>query len=98
MPTDTITALVFYNTLHKTGQCTSKVDFKNFVFEPQNEVKGLVAHISFHMHDPYNLKMSEQQQRLFTAWNQQYPMSAWERKCYRRIAKVTAHHNEFVSS
>lgn len=85
------------NTPKQHGQCTSKVDFKKRVFEPRDKVKGLVARISFYMHDRYNLNMSEQQQRLFITWNKQYPVSPWELKRDSRIAKVMGHHNEFVT-
>ena len=79
------------------GKCTSKTDFKQRVFEPRNEVKGLVARIHFYMHDRYALSMSKQQQRLFMAWDKQYPASEWEFERDRRIAKVVGHSNEFVT-
>ncbi|MEM8445261.1 endonuclease, partial [Morganella morganii] len=46
------------------GQCTSRVDFRQRVFEPRDEVKGEVARVWFYMHDRYDLAMSEQQQKL----------------------------------
>lgn len=79
------------------GKCTSKTDFKQRVFEPRNEAKGLVARIHFYMHDRYALSMSKQQQRLFMAWDKQYPASEWEFERDRRIAKVVGHSNEFVT-
>ncbi len=57
----------------------------------------MVARINFYMHDRYNLKMSQQQQRLFIAWNTQFPVSAWELKRDQRIAKVMGHSNPFVT-
>ncbi len=88
---------VLPNTAKQHGQCNSKVDFKQRIFEPRDEVKGLVARVNFYMHDRYNLKMSEQQQRLFMAWDQQFPVSAWEVTREQRIASVMGHHNEFVT-
>ncbi len=79
------------------GKCTSKTDFKQRVFEPRNEAKGLVARIHFYMHDRYALSMSKQQQRLFMAWDKQYPASEWEFERDRRIAQVVGHSNEFVT-
>lgn len=79
------------------GQCASRVDFKQRVFEPRDEAKGLVARINFYMHDRYNLSMSQQQQQLFMAWDKQYPPSAWERERDKRNAKIMGHSNPFVT-
>lgn len=79
------------------GRCESKTDFKNRVFEPRDEVKGLVARTNFYIHDRYNLRMSTQQQKLFMAWDAQFPVTAWERERNRRIAKIMGHDNEFVT-
>lgn len=79
------------------GMCESRVDFKQRVFEPRDEVKGMVARINFYMHDAYDLKMSTQQQRLFMAWDKQFPVTSWELERDKRIAKVMGHSNEFVT-
>ena len=79
------------------GMCRSRVDFKQRVFEPRDEVKGQVARVYFYMHDRYNLSMSRQQQQLLMAWDQQYPVSNWEKTRDQRIAKLTGHHNPFVT-
>lgn len=79
------------------GQCRSRVDFKERVFEPRDEVKGQVARTYFYMHDRYNLSMSRQQQQLLMAWDKQYPPSAWEKQRDERIASVMGHHNPFVT-
>ena len=41
--------------------------------------------------------MSDQQQRLFIAWNKQFPVTAWELERDRRIARIMGHSNEFVT-
>lgn len=79
------------------GQCKSKVDFKKRVFEPRDEAKGIAARINFYMADRYDLAISEQQQRLFMSWDKQFPVTAWELKRDRRIAKVMGHSNDFVT-
>uniref|UniRef100_UPI003F7F28B6 endonuclease n=1 Tax=Providencia rettgeri TaxID=587 RepID=UPI003F7F28B6 len=85
------------NTPYPYGMCRSRVDFKQKVFEPRDEVKGQVARVYFYMHDRYNLSMSRQQQQLLMAWDKQYPPSQWERTRDERIAKVMGHHNPFVT-
>lgn len=88
---------VLPSTPKQHGQCESKVDFQQRVFEPRDAVKGLVARVNFYMYDRYNLEMSDQQQRLFMAWHKQFPVSAWEHKREQRIAQVMGHSNEFVT-
>lgn len=82
---------------YQYGQCRSRVDFKQKVFEPRDEVKGQVARVYFYMHDRYNLSMSRQQQQLFMAWDKLYPPSQWEKLRDDRIAKIMGHHNPFVT-
>ncbi|MFO9748030.1 MULTISPECIES: endonuclease [Providencia] len=85
------------NAAYVYGQCRSRVDFQQRVFEPRNEVKGQVARVYFYMHDRYNLSMSRQQQQLLMAWDKQYPPSQWEKQRDQRIAAVMGHHNPFVT-
>lgn len=82
---------------YQYGLCQSRVDFKQKVFEPRNEVKGQVARVYFYMHDRYNLSMSRQQQQLLMAWDKLYPANQWEKLRDNRIAKVMGHHNPFVT-
>lgn len=79
------------------GRCTSRTDFKNRVFEPRREARGMVARISFYMHDRYDLSMSQQQQKLLMQWHQAYPPTAWEKKRDQRIKAITGQGNSFVS-
>jgi deoxyribonuclease-1 len=79
------------------GACPTKVDFKGRTAEPRDQVKGLVARVSFYMHDRYGLNMSRQQQQLLMAWNRQYPVSTWEKEWNKRTAKAMDHPNPFVS-
>lgn len=79
------------------GQCEIRVDHKSRIFQPPEVARGQIARIYFYMHDRYNLKMSRQQQQLMIAWNQQYPVSKWERERDKRIAAIMGHHNPFVT-
>jgi deoxyribonuclease-1 len=82
---------------YQHGACDFKVDFPGRVVEPRDEVKGRIARIYFYIHDRYDLRMSEQQQRLFMAWDRQFPVSAWETERDRRIATRMGHNNPFVT-
>lgn len=79
------------------GLCPVKIDFQQRVVEPRELVRGEIARINFYMYDRYNLRMSNQQQQLFIAWNKLYPPSEWERKRHDRVAKVTEQINPFVT-
>lgn len=88
---------VAFSVLSHYGQCQSRVDFKNRIFEPRNEVKGQVARVMFYMYDRYNLKMSKQQQQLLIAWDRQFPVNSWEKLQNERIGKIMGHYNPFVT-
>lgn len=79
------------------GRCTTRIDFQERAAEPRDEVKGLVARVTFYMFDRYGLNMSRQQQQLLMAWDKQQPVTAWERERDRRIAAVMGYGNPFVS-
>jgi deoxyribonuclease-1 len=81
---------------YRHGACDFKVDFRAATVEPRNEVKGRIARVYFYVHDRYDLRMSESQQRLFMAWDRQFPVSAWEIERDRRIAARMGHYNPFV--
>lgn len=79
------------------GSCTTKIGTSVRAVEPRNEVKGQAARITFYMADRYNIRLSDQQQRVLMAWDQTYPVSAWELERDRRIAYSMGHHNPFVT-
>lgn len=79
------------------GQCSSKTDFKQRIFEPRDTVKGMVARTTFYMYDRYGLKMSKQQQQLLLAWSKMYPVTGWERERDNRIARFMGHHNPYTT-
>ena len=62
-----------------------RVDFKQRVFEPRDEVKGEVARVWFYMHDRYDLAMSEQQQKLLMVWDSEFPAVCRRAEQDRRI-------------
>lgn len=85
------------NVEYPYGQCRSRVDFKQRVFEPRDEVKGQVARVYFYMYDRYNLSMSRQQEQLLMVWDKKYPPSEWEKLRDERIAEQMGHNNPFVT-
>lgn len=79
------------------GACTTKIGNGVRAVEPREEVKGQAARITFYMADRYNIRLSDQQQKLLMAWDRTYPASQWEKERDRRIARAMGHHNPFVT-
>lgn len=82
---------------YRHGACEFKVNFSERTAEPRNEIKGQVARVYFYMYDRYDLRMSDQQERLLMAWDRSYPVSQWELERDRRIASIMGHSNPFVT-
>lgn len=79
------------------GACQFKVDFKSRTAEPPDTAKGKIARIYFFMHDRYGLPMSSQQERIFMAWDKQFPVTPRERLIHDRKANLAGYSNAFVT-
>lgn len=78
------------------GRCQIEIDSKQRTAEPRDAIKGDIARIYFYMADRYKLKLSRQQQQLFSTWNRLDPVDQWELERDRRIAQYMGHSNPFV--
>ncbi len=73
-----------------------KVDFKDKIAEPlQRAARRHRPHLLLYAR-PLSAESFRQQTQLFTAWNKQYPVTAWECERDERIAKVQGNHNPYV--
>ncbi|WP_269493434.1 endonuclease [Desulfurispirillum indicum] len=88
---------VLPTTDYQHGSCDFKVDFQQRVAQPRPEIRGDIARIYFYMHDRYNLRMSDSQEKLLIAWHKQDPVDEWELERDRRIAGHIGHSNPFVT-
>lgn len=79
------------------GSCKTVVDFKRRAVQPRQEIRGQVARIQIYMHTRYDLRMSEQEQRLFCAWGKAYAVDDGERKRDARIVQLQGSGNRFVT-
>ncbi|WP_092525996.1 endonuclease [Onishia taeanensis] len=82
---------------YQYGQCTAKVDFEEDVFQPPTNQRGDVARTYWYMRDEYGVRISRQQQQLFTAWAKQDPVDAWEKERNQRITAIQGSGNPYVS-
>lgn len=78
------------------GGCKTIVDFKEKKVQPRPEARGIVARASFYMEKAYGVKLSDQDRKLFQAWDKMYPVTKLECERDRRIFKVQGDHNPFV--
>ena len=77
------------------GSCEAKVRGRRF--EPPDRAKGEVARAALYMAQTYpSYRLSEQQRRLFTAWDQMYPVTEWECVRAKRISRLQGNDNTFV--
>lgn len=79
------------------GLCDFEVDFKLRRAEPPEHRRGDVARIYFYMRDTYGLRISRQQEQLFSAWHRMDPPDEAERQRDARIVKVQGNSNCYVS-
>ncbi|TFH84777.1 endonuclease [Billgrantia azerbaijanica] len=82
---------------YQYGQCQAQVSFEEDAFEPPARVRGDIARTYWYMRDVYNVRISRQQQQLFTAWANMDPVDSWERERNRRIMVVQGNGNPYVS-
>lgn len=80
------------------GACPMVVDFKARKAMPRQQIRGMIARTYFYMSERYGLRLSRQDRQLYTAWNKQYPVEAWERNRNQRVACVMGHGNHFVGA
>lgn len=67
------------------GKCEFEVDSKNKIAYPKKEIRGDIARIYFYMSNKYNFKISKQEKIMFEKWNQEDPISQWEKTKIKRI-------------
>lgn len=77
------------------GSCNAKVQGKRF--EPDDSAKGQVARAALYMDEAYaRFRLSDQQRKLFGAWDRLHPVDRWECTRAKRIEKLQGNENRFV--
>jgi deoxyribonuclease I len=78
----------FADKLPKKGQygnCEFEIDFKNKKVFPRKEIRGDIARIYFYMAKTYNIKLSNDEIKMFEKWDEQDSISSWEKIKDERI-------------
>ena len=78
------------------GTCEMKVQGK--YAEPPERSRGRIARAMLYMADTYpaHYRLSDRMQKLVDAWNEQYPVDAWECVRAARIEAYQGNQNPFV--
>ncbi len=78
------------------GKCSTIVDFELKKVQPRKEARGIIARVSFYMEKTYGVSLSNQDRKLFEAWDRMHPVSSKECLRDKRIYNVQGDHNPFV--
>ena len=79
------------------ASCTMKIDARKA--EPPADSRGRIARTYLYMEQTYSrYSMSKQQRQLMTAWDKQFPISAWECKRAKRIEKIQGNVNDVLKA
>ena len=90
-------AMVSSNIAPQYGQCDMKVDFKSRKAQPTASVRGDIARVYFYMADTYGLRLSSQDIKLYTAWNNSDPVTGEEKRIHDLKAKHQGRTNPYVT-
>lgn len=80
------------------GVCEFKIDEEQRVVEPRSEIRGLIARAYLYMANTYQIRLSNSQEQLFTAWNKQHPPTQWEIEWDNRIYAAQVNHNPYIQN
>ncbi len=78
------------------GKCNIEVDSEHRRAEPPESVQGNIARTMFYMSHTYGVHLAKQDVQLYTAWNKQDPVDAWELERNQRIKKIQGNGNPFI--
>ena len=80
------------------GQCEMAIDFKGRRAQPPKRARGIVARAYLYMAQTYNIKLSEQQRKLYEAWDNIFPPDHNECLRNKLIKNTQGNENPYVSA
>lgn len=75
-----------------------EIEFASSTAEPPENVMGDIARTYFYMADRYQLQISDQQKKLFIAWNNIDPVDDWEREKNQRVKALQQTENTYITN
>jgi len=79
------------------GKVDMEIESSKRVAEPKKSILGDIARTYFYMHDKYNMYISPKQEKMLIKWNNQDPVSRWEKKKNRLVRDIQGDDNEYIS-
>jgi deoxyribonuclease-1 len=80
------------------GKVDMEIEASKRLAEPKRSILGDIARIYFYMHDKYNMYISPEDAKKFIKWNNQDPVSRWEKKKNLLVKDIQGDNNEYVSN
>lgn len=80
------------------GQCEMRISPWQRRAEPPESTRGAIARTMLYMRDTYGFRLSQQDEQLYHAWNNQHPPDDWERLRNRRIRALQGLGNHYIES
>ncbi|HHD80085.1 MAG TPA: hypothetical protein ENK99_00520 [Campylobacterales bacterium] len=79
------------------GKVDMEIESSKRVAEPKKNILGDIARTYFYMHDKYNMYISPQQEKMLIKWNNQDPVTRWEKKKNLLVKDIQGDDNEYIS-
>jgi deoxyribonuclease-1 len=80
------------------GKVDMEIESSKRLAEPKRSILGDIARTYFYMHDRYNMYISPQQEKMFIKWNNQDPVTRWERKKNLLVKSIQGDNNDYISN
>ena len=78
--------------------CDFEVDKVLRKIEPADRAKGIVARATLFMSYKYEITISDDQQKLFEAWDKQFPPDEWEKAWALAVKKIEGYSNPYIEN
>ena len=78
--------------------CPIKINRKEKMVEPRDEIKGTVARAYLYMSEKYNVPLSLEQQKLYQAWHKGFAPLEWEIRWNRLVKVIQGNSNHYIEN
>ncbi len=80
------------------GKVDMEIESNIRLAEPKKSILGDIARTYLYMHDKYNLYIDPEHEKLFIKWNNQDPVSRWEKKKNLLVKDIQGDNNDYISN
>lgn len=80
------------------GKVDMEINFSKRIAEPKKNILGDIARVYLFMREKYNLPMSKEREALLIKWNNQDPVSRWEKKKNLLVKNIQGDSNHYISN